>query len=376
MICFLHTGDWQLGMTRHFLSEGAQERYSQARLDAIRTMGRIAKEESCQFILVCGDAFESNQVDRKTVARALEALKDVPVPVFILPGNHDPLNAASVYRSSTFIDRKPTHVHVLESATPVKVADDVELVGAPWMSKRPVANPIEAVLNALTPSNGITRICMGHGAVDLLAPDPESTGVIAVAALERALDEGKVHFVALGDRHSLTKVGTGERVWYAGTPEPTDFSETRPGFALVVEVGDGRVTTKEIQTGQWRFIERGHVDMNTGDDVETLRKSLEDIDNKERTVMRLHLVGSLSLSLRGMLEIHLLAAKDVFAAFDVQEDDLLVLPDDTDFADLGFSGFADGTVQRLRNKIEEDGDEAASARDALMLLLRLVRGAG
>ena len=107
MIRFLHTSDWQLGMTRHFLSEGAQERYSQGRFDAIRTMGRIAKEKKCQFMLVCGDAFESNQVDRKTVARALEALKDVPVPVYILPGNHDPLNAASVYRSSTFIDRKP-----------------------------------------------------------------------------------------------------------------------------------------------------------------------------------------------------------------------------------------------------------------------------
>jgi hypothetical protein len=55
MICFLHTSDWQLGMTRHFLSEGAQERYSQARFDAIRAMGRIAKEENCQFMLVCGD---------------------------------------------------------------------------------------------------------------------------------------------------------------------------------------------------------------------------------------------------------------------------------------------------------------------------------
>ncbi|MBI4381963.1 MAG: hypothetical protein HY574_12340 [candidate division NC10 bacterium] len=75
-----------MGMTRHFLSEGSQERYSQARFDAIRTMGRIAKEESCQFMLVCGDTFESNHVDRKTVARALEALKEVPVPVFILPG--------------------------------------------------------------------------------------------------------------------------------------------------------------------------------------------------------------------------------------------------------------------------------------------------
>ncbi len=80
MIRFLHTSDWQLGMTRRFLSEEAQARYTQARFDAIRTMGRIAKEKQCQFMLVCGDSFESNQVDRKTVARAIEALKEVAGP--------------------------------------------------------------------------------------------------------------------------------------------------------------------------------------------------------------------------------------------------------------------------------------------------------
>src|SRR4030042_3749030 len=115
MIRFLHTSDWRVGMTRHFLSEGAQERFSQARFDAIRTLGRVAKEERCQFMLVCGDAFESNQGDSRMVARALEALKDVPVPVYLLPGNNDPLNAASVYRSSIFIERKPAHVHVIQS---------------------------------------------------------------------------------------------------------------------------------------------------------------------------------------------------------------------------------------------------------------------
>jgi len=376
MIRFLHTSDWQLGMTWHFLSEGAQERYNQARFDAIRAIGHVAKEERCQFVLVCGDAFESNQVDRKTVARALEALKEVPVPVFILPGNHDPLNAASVYRSSTFIERTPAHVHVIESAAPLKVAESVELVGAPWMTKRPVTNPIQEALNALTPATGITRICLGHGAVDSLAPDPEATGVIELAELERAINEGKVHFVALGDRHSLTKVGISERVWYAGTPESTDFTETQPGYTLVVEIDNGRVITKEVQIGQWRFIEHRRIDMNTGDDVEAFRKSLEEIENKERSAIRLHLIGSLSLSLHAMLQTHLLAAKDVFAAFDVHENDLLVVPDDTDFADLGFSGFADGTVQRLRAKIEEGGDEAVLARDALMLLLRLVKEAG
>ena len=43
---FLHTGDWQLGMTRHFFSEGVQERFAQSRFDAIRKLGRIAKEGS------------------------------------------------------------------------------------------------------------------------------------------------------------------------------------------------------------------------------------------------------------------------------------------------------------------------------------------
>jgi DNA repair exonuclease SbcCD nuclease subunit len=373
MIRFLHTSDWQLGMTRHFLSEGAQERYSQARFDAIRAMGRIAKEENCQFMLVCGDAFESNQVDRKTVARALEALKEVSVPVFILPGNHDPLNAAAVYRSSTFIDRKPAHVHVIETVSPIRIADDVELVGAVWMSKRPVSNPVEEALTALQPVSGIVRICAAHGAVDRLTPDPESAGVIALAALERAIAENRIHFVALGDRHSLTEVSKNGRVWYSGTPEATDFSETKPGYALVVDVDVDHVAAREVKIGQWQFIQR-EIELNTTDDVESLDKWLENTENKERTVLRLVLIGSLTLSLQDTLQAHLITAKDVFAAFDVQDDRLLVVPDDTDFADLGFSGFADATVQQLRAKIEAGGDEGSTARDALMLLLRLARG--
>jgi DNA repair exonuclease SbcCD nuclease subunit len=131
MVRFLHTSDWQLGMTRYFFSEGTQERYNQARFDAIRTLGKIAKAENCQFITVCGDVFESNQVERKTVDRALEALRELTVPVFILPGNHDPLNDVSVYRSSVFTHGKPAHVHVIDNSIPFRIGDNVELVGAP-----------------------------------------------------------------------------------------------------------------------------------------------------------------------------------------------------------------------------------------------------
>ena len=92
MVRFLHTGDWHLGMTRSFLSEGVQERFSQSRFDSVRELGRIAKQEDCQFMVVCGDVFDSNLVDKKTVSRAIETLKAVPIPVYLLPGNHDLLN--------------------------------------------------------------------------------------------------------------------------------------------------------------------------------------------------------------------------------------------------------------------------------------------
>src|SRR4030042_3024207 len=255
MIRFLHTSDWQLGMTRRFLSEEAQARYTQARFDAIRTMVRIAREKQCRFMLVCGDSFESNQVDRKTVARAIEALKEVSVPVYFLPGNHDPLNAASVYRSSTFIEKKPAHVHIIENAAPVHVGEGFELAGAPWLSKRPNGNPIVDLLNALPPAGSIKRICVGHGIIDIFTPDKEEENVIAVSKLEAAISEGKVHFIALGDRHSLTKVGYGDRIWYSGTPESPDFREDHSGFCQIVTMDAAHVTTEEVKIGQWSFIE-------------------------------------------------------------------------------------------------------------------------
>jgi len=370
---FLQTGDWQLGMTRRYFSEDAQERYSQSRFDAVRAIGRIAREQQCRFVLVCGDTFESNQVDRKTVARTLEALREVPVPVFLLPGNHDPLNEASVYRSSVFLERKPEHVQVIVSTDPIRPADGIEVRGAPWLSKRPAANPLEALLAGLAPESGVFRICAGHGAIDQFTPDASAPGVISVETLENAIDEGKVHYVALGDRHSRTRIGQGERIWYAGSPEATDFDEVESGFVQVVEVGDAEVVTRSVRAGRWRFLERDRVDLNGAEEVEALGKWLHDIERKDLTVVRLRLVGSLSLSLRDRLQNHLDAATDVLGALEVREEGLLVLPDDADFADLGFSGFAESTVNRLREGIAAGGEDARTAREALMLLLRLAR---
>jgi DNA repair exonuclease SbcCD nuclease subunit len=373
LIRFLHTGDLQLGMTRHFFSEGVQERFAQSRFDAIRELGRIAEEEDCSFMLVCGDVFESNLVDRKTVSRAFEALKEVPVPVYLLPGNHDPLNAASIYHSAAFLDRKPSNVYVIENSAPIPVDEGIEIVGVPWLSKRPMRDLVALALQELEPAVDTVRICAAHGIVDSLSPDPDDPAVISLQAAEEAISEGKIQYLALGDRHSLTKVGDTGRIWYAGTPESTDYREVKSGFALVTEISEEDVITKEVNVGRWKFIERKDIDLNTEEDIKALRSWFDGLENKERTVLKLRFVGTISLSLHRELEELLDHAGEIVGAVQTRDKNLMVIPEDTDFTDLGFSGFASSTVERLRKLADRSDSSSVTSRDALALLVRLAR---
>lgn len=46
MVRFLHTADWQLGMTRHYLAGEAEARFRQARIDAIARMAVALRTET------------------------------------------------------------------------------------------------------------------------------------------------------------------------------------------------------------------------------------------------------------------------------------------------------------------------------------------
>jgi DNA repair exonuclease SbcCD nuclease subunit len=360
-------------MKRRFLGEDAQARFEEARFDAIRTIGRIAAEESAEFVLVCGDVFESNAIDRRTLARALEALAAIPVPVYLLPGNHDPLDAGSIYHGRAFRSAAPDHVHVLDDARPRTLRPGLELVGMPWTSKRPDRDLVASACAELDPAApGTTRIAAAHGAVDALSPDRNDPARIGLEAAERALTEGRMHFLALGDRHSLTPVGSG-RIHYAGTPEPTDWSEVEPGFVLLVDVDPERVEVRPRPVARWRFERRRRIPLDSAADLDALEGWLAALPDKTRRVLRLDFEGSLDLRGMARLESILEHARDLFACVDVWEpdNDLVVRPEDADFDALGLSGFAARAVERLRAEAGESGE----ARDALALLVRLAGGA-
>jgi len=194
----MHTSDWQLGVTRQFLNADSQARWAEARFEGIRNLGRIAKEEVCEFIVVAGDIFESNQVDRRTVLKACEVMASIPVPIYLLPANHDPLDAGSVFSSKPWRDRRPAHVHVLDVPGHAReVRPGIEVIGAPWTSKRPLTDLVAAAASGLQLAPGVLRVMVGHGAVDQLSPDRDNPAVIQVAVAEKALQEGRYQYLAL-----------------------------------------------------------------------------------------------------------------------------------------------------------------------------------
>lgn len=368
---FLHTSDWQLGITRHFLDEGVGERYAHDRFERIRRMGEIARDEGCLFVVVCGDVFEANEVGRKTILRSLSAMSEIPVPVYLLPGNHDPLNETSVYRNRIFVENKPANVIVLENGNPVSAAEGMELVAAPWRAKRLAENPLHPLLRDLKPAEGMVRVIAAHGEVDALSPMSASATRLSFDAMRAALADGRAQYFALGDKHSLTRVDSEGRIWYSGTPEATAFREPDPGYVNVVSLSPEKAGVKSVRVGTWTFKEIEEESLTRDADVAGLLQTLSAIPEKERCVLRLRLAGLLGLSGTVTLREKLAGLRDLFASFECDMERLHTGVEVHDIEAGGFTGFAAATAMLLKEKAGTGGDAAAAARDALMLLAML-----
>ena len=68
---FLHTADWQIGMKASHVGE-AGTRIREERLAAATRVVRAARDAGADFILIAGDTFEDNGVDRVLVQKVAD----------------------------------------------------------------------------------------------------------------------------------------------------------------------------------------------------------------------------------------------------------------------------------------------------------------
>jgi DNA repair exonuclease SbcCD nuclease subunit len=371
-ITFLHSSDWQLGMLRRFLGPDGQARWGQARLDAVARIGEVAQETGAAFVVVTGDVFEHNQVERQTILRACEALKKIPVPVVLLPGNHDALEPGSLWTSSQWQAHAPEHVTVITDTTPLEILPGVEIVGAPWRSRRPLSDPAAPGYVDLQQSDKI-RILLAHGQLTSLSGGMSEVPNIEQAALEAAVADGRLQYVGLGDRHSTTRVT--DRIWFSGTQEVTSPEEDAPGNVLKVRIsGKDAIEVEPIRVGAWHMVDH-RVELYDEDAITALEDWFAELPDKERTYVRLAGDGSLPLPQLSRLDAIIDTQGEAFASVERWAKFWTVrpAPDAADLDALQLSGPARAAMEELRQALA-GGDEDAGA--ALSLMHRLARDAG
>lgn len=381
-VTFIHTSDFQLGMTRWFLSDEAQSRFADARLAAIARLGDLARDTGAELIVVAGDVFEHNALSAQTTGRAREALGNLPVPVYLLPGNHDPLVADSVFFTAATSD----NVVVIDDATPRTVRPGVEIVGAPYRSKRAGFDLVAAALSPLEPTDTI-RVLVGHGQTESRssAHDPDQIDLPTVSS---AIESAVVDYVALGDTHSTQSLGTTGAVWFSGAPEVTDFreipgggGESDSGNALVVTVtkqgaSRAQVSVDKQRVGTWSFQALTR-DINSAGDVDEFLADLRACPHKERTAIKYALRGTITLSDQARLEAGLAELQPIFAALYPRESkmDLHLAPGADELDSLNLHGYAAAALEDLVGELDSGDDTArTTARDAVNLLFRLTNG--
>src|SRR6266576_5231785 len=114
----LHTADWHLGRRFPSFPEEAQKKLSRARMDVIATILDVARRRAVNAVLCAGDLFDDPTPAPdfwEGLAKTFQDRTGPHPPVFLVPGNHDPLISESVWAPDhPFRARLPQWVHVVD----------------------------------------------------------------------------------------------------------------------------------------------------------------------------------------------------------------------------------------------------------------------
>jgi DNA repair exonuclease SbcCD nuclease subunit len=291
---FLHTADWQIGMKAAALGDAAAN-VREERLAAGRRVVETAKSRDVDFLLVAGDLFEDNAVDRVLVQKVADILNSFGRPVFIIPGNHDPFVPGSVWEHPAW--KSSSNVHVLFEETSIEIPGGI-LYPCPVREKHSERNPTSWI--PLERDRHI-RIGVAHGTVEDVRQDEPDCPIPRDASQKAGLD-----FLALGHWHSYTTYqrpdGTSHMA-YSGTHETTKFGERDSGNVLIVEILSPGTPPAigPIRTGclDWVTVER---DLRERGDLARVRDHLESLSNPGNMLVDVSLSGLMMADERGVLD--------------------------------------------------------------------------
>jgi DNA repair exonuclease SbcCD nuclease subunit len=197
-----HSSDLHLGARGH----------GEAPLPVLRVVLEAAYSAGAHALVLAGDVFDSNRVPEAVVASAAELLLGTPLEVVVLPGNHDPATADSVYRRAALTGIPNLHVLGVNADGVVRLPVlDLEVTGAAhtaYADMSPLPSPAPRGLR--------WRIVVAHGHW-VTGPYDAHRGWLMHDHEIAAID---ADYIALGHWERAVRAGDGlVQAYYSGSPE-------------------------------------------------------------------------------------------------------------------------------------------------------------
>lgn len=283
MVKFLHTADCHLGMKYAQLGEKADEA-RQIRIQTFEKTIILGKKYNVDFVLIAGDLFDSNEVDRHILKDVCEIFdKITPIPVYIIPGNHDPYRKDSLFNEKIW--NTVSNVRILTEEVPIDIPyANTAIYPCPITEKDSEDDPTRWIAAA----DDEISIGLAHGSLkieDKINNFPINPQRAEIANLD---------YLALGEWHSLKEYPNNgvNRTVYSGTHEATSFKNKTKGKVVLVEIKDvgANPSIKHIEVGKLLWKKMGE-QINDSNGVKNLETKLKQCNYPENLLLDLSLEG-------------------------------------------------------------------------------------
>jgi len=221
----LHSADWHLGTAFSSFREEQRQLLRQAQRRLPGLFAELVRREHCDLVLLSGDLTEG-RVSREWAELLQSAFREMGVPVFIAPGNHDFCSPGSLWQSEVW----PENVHIFTGGLESVVLPglDCRVYGAGYRSMD--CPPLLENFRA----EGQERWCVGvlHG--DPLVRHSPCCPVTKAQVRDSGLD-----YLALGHIHKAGAFTAGSTLCaWPGCPMGRGWDETGEKGAYIVTLED------------------------------------------------------------------------------------------------------------------------------------------
>jgi DNA repair exonuclease SbcCD nuclease subunit len=401
---FLHAADLHLGLRITRFEESACKSIGEARFEAIENLRAKAAEHKVDFVLIAGDVFDDHSVSKTIAERAFTLFegKAIPCPVYIIPGNHDPLTPGGVWDRDPWTREQPTkNIRLLREPTPVAVPNlPVTIFPCPLRQRNSIDDPTAWIVNhPRVPGDRTIRIALAHGSLNIMPNLPEDDHLIR----KDAADHFALDYLALGHWHKPLRCQSAdgaERTVYSGTHEPMRFpgagaclstgwssysadgdaerfQDEGRGTAQLVSIDEAgappTIETMEIGRLRWSAEQRDVTSQPLGEIISEYAER----EDRKLTLLRLNLCGVLDPEQHLRIEAVLreIICNRYHPGSSLDADAVLVEPNPEQLSKIVGGGVLARVLGRLQEEAHSpDASAKGIAAHALKLLYRIAWG--